>query len=119
MAIYSLDSLREDIEKKFAPVTLELADGSEVVLQNMLRLPAGVRKQVLELLRGIRRDDDEQEIDPGFILESTQKVIELVAKDKKGRKLVAQIGDDLALTTKIIELWTEATQPGEAQNSHD
>ncbi|MGW1740036.1 phage tail assembly protein [Nocardia sp. NPDC001965] len=115
---YSLDDLRAGLDKKFAPLPLTLKDGSTAVLQNLLRLPSGVRKEVTDTLKTIRKDEDGESKDSDEILAATQKVIELVTKDRKGKKLVSEIGDDLALTSEIIRMWTEATQPGEAQPSH-
>lgn len=113
----SLDSLREDIEKKYKPVVVDLRDGSEVVLRNLLRLPSSVRKEVTDLLKGMRSRDDE-EVSSETVLANAQRVLEQVAADPKlGKKLVKELGDDLAVTSQLLRLWSEATQLGEAQPS--
>ena len=118
--VFTLDKLREDIEKEFAPVKIGLSDGTEVTLRNLLRLDKKDREAVLELLTSLdgleKADEDQSPETIEKMLSVIHEILVLVAKEK-GRKLVNEIGDDLALTMKVLEAWTEATQPGEAQNS--
>jgi hypothetical protein len=120
--VYSLAKLREDIEKKYEPISIELSDGSEVVLNNLLRLGSKARKEVVALLKSSKpeTEGDEPEVDDEDTLTRMQKVIVLIARDTpKGKQLVKELGDDLTLTSEVVTMWSEATQPGEASKSLD
>ena len=54
--LFTLDKLREDIDKSFAPVTVGLTDGEDIVLRSVLRLGEKDRKSVLENLRLLETD---------------------------------------------------------------
>lgn len=122
--VFTLDSLREEVEKEFAPVKIDIGNGTEVVLQNVLRLGKTDREKVAGLLgslealekAGHEADEDSAEDAIEEMIAVVHKVIALVAKDH-GDKLVAQLGDDVPLTMKVVNRWMEATQPGEAQPS--
>lgn len=99
---------------------IELSDGTEVSLSNLLRLPKKVRAEVLRELKNLEQIDsaDPEETGangPDKFMESAAKVFLLVAD--KGKELVAALGDDLTLTMKIMELWMEGTSAGEAKRS--
>lgn len=114
--IISLDSIREDVERKFKPVVIDLG-GTEVTLRNLLRLDATKRREVTALLKSVQRDGDES-VDADEVLASMHKVLEIVADDvKSGKALTKALAGDLTVTMEVIHLWTEATQPGEAENS--
>jgi len=114
---FTLDSLREEVEKEFAPVKITLSDGTEVTLLSLLRLKGKDRKAVLEALDALEADDEASTSDEvDLTLATALTVLELVAKDN-GKKLVKELGDDLALTMKVLNAWTAATQVGEAGNS--
>ena len=104
-------------EKEFAPVKITLSDGTEVTLLSLLRLKGKDRKAVLEALDALEADDEASTSDEvDLTLATALTVLELVAKDN-GKKLVKELGDDLALTMKVLNAWTAATQVGEAGNS--
>jgi len=46
-----------------------------------------------------------------------QFILKAVCADNKGTKLLKVVGDDLLRCMKLLTLWTEATQPGEATDS--
>lgn len=119
--VFTLDSLREEIEKEFAPVKLALADGSEVVLRNLLRLKGSERDKVVELLKGVKGVSEEELEDASSdrindMLGVVHEILKTVAQSK-GTQLVKELGDDLILTMKVLERWMESTQPGEAESS--
>lgn len=108
---YSLTDLRNDLDREFAPV--EIAVGKDkVVLRNMMRLGKDERQAVQDSI-GQLQDNPDMPVDD--ILGLVNAVFLAVAD--KGSVLVDAIGDDLTLAMKILTAWTEATQPGEAQNS--
>lgn len=120
--ILTLDSLREDIEREFAPCQVDLGEGKTLTLRNLLRLPKNTREQVytlLDELSDIQKDDDQD----GLVAteQSAQialKILPLVADNEKlGAKLVESIEDDLALTLRVFSRWMEGTQAGEAEGS--
>lgn len=126
--VFTLDSMREEVEREFAPVTIDLGKGS-VVLRHVLRIPKLRRDEVFGLiteLETIGNSVDEESDEPQQeSFEDTDKMgdialrlIGLVADDDKlGEVLVSQLEDDLALTLKVFEAWMSATQPGEADSS--
>lgn len=111
--VYTLDDLRASLEKKYAPVEI---DG--VVLRNVMRLSKDERKTVLDAVAQVNNDGDEQESrDLDVLLDHIKTVITVVGEGTKGAGLAKKVGDDLALGMEILRIWSEATQPGEAQNS--
>lgn len=112
--VYSLADLKADIDREFAPLEIDLGKGT-VVLRNVLRLNSDERSIVVDAIKTFSGDNENEDVNALF--EAIRTVLKTVAKDNKGETLVNLIGDDLALAMKIINLWTEATQPGEASNS--
>jgi hypothetical protein len=113
--IFSLDDLREEVEREFAPVTIELSDGTEVTLRNLLRLPKGQRREVVSTLKVLEEVDGTDDSDVEELLHAATSVLEIVADN--GKKLAKELDGDLAVTMKVLERWMEATQPGEAKRS--
>ena len=118
--IFTLDAMREEIEKEFAPFQIEV-DGEKLTLRNLLRVPKNRRDEVYGLLDELSAA---QESDEGTLLvteKSAQialKIIPLVAdKEKLARTLVERIEDDLALTLRLFNVWMESTQPGNSEDS--
>jgi hypothetical protein len=120
--IFTLDSMREEIEREFSPCQFELPDGKTVTLRNLLRVGRKNREQVYALLDELSDLSKETE---GTSLTDTEKsaqialkIIPLVADSEKlGDKLVELIEEDLALTLRVFSVWMEATQAGEAEDS--
>lgn len=117
--VFTLDALREEVEKEFAPVQIVLKDGTSVTLRNLLRLPKKERSQVmakikvLESIDSSGESEDEDEID----LLATTAVEILVLVADHGRLLADELGDDLSIILKVLGVWMESSQPGEAQPS--
>ncbi|QXN73862.1 tail assembly chaperone [Mycobacterium phage Eaglepride] len=118
--VFTLDSLREEADKTFAPVKVELSDGTHVTLRNLLRLAKNDRKKILAALEELRNDDKEgegktlDEIDK--MVDSVTEILKLVA-GRDSAKLVKELDGDLGLLMGVLNNWLEATAPGEAQNS--
>lgn len=121
--VFTLDSLREEAEKEFAPSKIELSDGSLIVLRNILRLGKKDRELVLEALDGLNSSkDDAEEEDGGFevvnqLADNAEVILSLVASDSQ--RLLEELDGDVALMMSVIEKWMGDTQPGEASNSPD
>jgi hypothetical protein len=121
--LFSLDDLRDALDKEFAPLQLEL-DGETLTLRNLMRIPGNNRDEVLAALDVIQEnkgedgeDEDQSAEDVKAMATAVEVVLRNVTGDGKGEKLVRTVNGDLLLGMKILELWTEATQPGEAENS--
>jgi hypothetical protein len=119
--LFTLDAMRSEIEKEFAPFQLEI-DGKTLTLQNLLRVPKKNREEVYGLLDELAAVSDKD--DEGS-LSSTEKsaqialkIIPLVADNAKlAGVLVANIEDDLALTLRVFSKWIGRTQAGEPEGS--
>jgi hypothetical protein len=118
--VYNLDSLKADLDREFAPLSLEVG-GEKLVLRNLMRINEKEREAVLAALKEVESSDLDEENakveDLSALGTHIETILKTVVADGKGPKLVENIGGDIALSTKLIELWVEATQPGEAENS--
>lgn len=108
---FTLDSLREEAERKYSPVVVVLSDGTEVQLLNLLRLGKKDRDKVIAKLKELEGDGGIDAI--GGVVTDVLTVI----GGANGKKLVAELGDDVALMMQVLEAWMDSSQPGEAQSS--
>ncbi|AIG78466.1 Hypothetical protein AJAP_28140 [Amycolatopsis japonica] len=117
---YSLDSLKADLDKEFAPLKLEVA-GEELVLRNLMRVGEKDREAVLGALKAVEAlNIDEENTSPediSVLARHIETILVIVTANGKGQKLADAVNGDVALSMRIVELWVEATQPGEAENS--
>lgn len=114
MATFTLDELRAEVERKYAPLVITLSDGTDCTLPLMLRLDKKVRDQVVSELKVMDNKDDE-DTDVDAMMDTALSVLELIAD--KGSKLVKELDGDIPLTMRILEQWMAATSPGEATPS--
>lgn len=115
--IFTLDSLDEEIEKEYAPLRFQV-DGEDIVLRSLLRIPRKERDAVVDRLKHLERNEDQDSLDEDEALEAVQFVLQTVAEGKgQGDKLIKALGNDLLRNMKVLERWTEVTQPGEAKSS--
>lgn len=116
----TLDSIRESVEKKYAPVKIEVDAETTVELRNILRLSKNERKKVtaaLEELEGLtENEDDMTEDDIQKIVSVMGTVISTVANGN-ARKLITALGDDIPVIMQVLETWQAGTQSGEANSS--
>lgn len=120
MKMFTLESLREEADKSFRPLVIELSDGTECVLSNLMRLHKKDRLKVTRLLRDL---ESTGQADQGTVADDDVDVfmdaateILLVVADK-GKRLVAELDGDLTVTMKVMEKWMETTSSGEASGS--
>jgi hypothetical protein len=118
--VFTLDAMREEIEKEFAPFQIEV-DGEKLTLRNLLRVPKNRRDEVYGLLDDLTAAQESDEGTLSVTEKSAQialKIIPLVAdKEKLAHVLVERIEDDLALTLRLFNVWMEATQSGNSEDS--
>ena len=118
--MFSLESIREEADRSFRPVVIELSDGTECTLSNLLRLPKKDRIEVTRLLKKLENmegadEDDLEEDEVDLFLDTATAVLTIVGD--RGKKLIAEIDGDLTVTMKVMEKWMESTQSGEASGS--
>ena len=117
---YSLDQLRADVERDFQPVVITLADGTEVSLRNLLRLPKKDRDTVMKSIRALEdineAQSDADDEDVADLVDTASDILALVA-DSNGKKLIKELDGDITLTMRVLEKWMASTSPGEATPS--
>lgn len=118
--LFTLESIREEADRSFRPVVIELSDGTECTLANLLRLPRKDRLEVTRLLKKLENIEGEdadnlEDDDVDVFLDTATAVLSIVGD--RGKKLVAEIDGDLTVTMKVMEKWMETTSSGEASGS--
>lgn len=127
---FTLDSMKEELQKEFAPCVIELSTGESVTLRNLLRVPKKARDAVYPLLDELTElqktnDDKKDDEKDSLSLVETEKTAEIAVKilglvadpAPLGKKLVESIEDDIVLTLRVFNAWMEGTQAGEADGS--
>jgi|SRR6516225_1004849 len=117
--VFTLDALREETRKQFAPFEIGLSDGTTATLSSTLRLTSKDRKAVqeaLESIGGLKEDDDDNDTLEKAV-EAMSKVYNVIAD--KPAKLLADLNDTdlqikVALMTKVLSAWMGHTEVGEA-----
>lgn len=118
--VFTLDSLREEADKKFAPFKVELSDGTYANMRSLLRMNKLTREAVMKQMDAMSSsDDDDDSVGVEELATAVSKVIELVAGKEKGKLLLKDLDGDLGLSMTLIEQWMELTQSGEAESSLD
>jgi hypothetical protein len=122
---FDLEDLKDALDKEYAPLVLKLK-GEAMVLRNLLRLGKGERSVVTKALAAVEANsgsEDEDESgskgleDVDALADAVEDILRVVPADGMGKKLVEFVNGDIAFAMKILTAWTEATQPGEAENS--
>lgn len=118
--VFTLDAMRLETQKKFAPFKIQLGDGSEVSLSSALRLDSDDRKTVQKALQEISDINDEEDDSPETfdrLIEAISKVFNAIAD--KPAKLLKDLDDEdqlvkTALMSRVLSAWADETQLGEA-----
>jgi tail assembly protein len=118
--VFTLESLNEEIEQKYAPLVFQAGD-TEFTLVSLLRVDKKVRAAVREKMESLDKGQDEDgkdiETTEDETIEAFKFILKSVTKDNKGSALVRLLGDDLLKYSTLMEHWQEATQSGEASSS--
>lgn len=115
MATFTLDNLREEVSRKYAPTVIENGDDS-YTLPNLLQMSSKQRKEVLYL---IDKFEDSESGDYDAQFEVFSEIIEAGVAGGKGEELLELLGDNAALVVEIVTSWMEGTQVGEAERSSE
>lgn len=115
MATFTLDNLREEVSRKYAPTVIENGDDA-YTLPNLLQMPSKQRKEVLDLIDKFE-DSGSGDYDAQF--EVFSEIIEAGVEGGKGKELLELLGDNAALVVEIVTSWMEGTQAGEAEPSSE
>ena len=126
--VFTLDALREETIKRYAPTKLELSDGTAVELKSILKLRQKAREEVLAAIEEINdiedpADDEDDELVGEWaekICEAVSKIFRLIANSP--RKLIAELEHDdpqikANLYTAVLSKWIGESQVGEAESS--
>jgi hypothetical protein len=116
MAKFTLDDIRAEAERRYAPTVIELSDGTGCTLENMLNLDDKTFSKVDKALKELSASGDDDDKDLAAIRDSATTLLTLIG-GKNGEKLVDELGGNLARIMIVIEHWTSASQVGEASPS--
>lgn len=108
--VFTLDSLNDELEKKYAPFEFQ-AGRDKFTLRQVLRLTKAERALVSEKLESI---DENTEVTEDEAQEMLEFVLKTVTDNGKGEKLVAVLDHDLLKIKMLFDKWVTWTQPGEA-----
>lgn len=114
MATFTLDSLREVVDKKYAPTVIEDGD-TQYELPNILRLDKKKRDKIFALIGSIEdaiEDGDGEDFDAQFDI--FREIITTAEKNGRGKDLVALL-EDPAMLIEVATSWMEASELGEAE----
>ena len=126
--VFTLDALRAETIRRYAPTEVDLGDGDVVTLRSMLRLKEKDRQLVLDAIEEINQldYDDESEDDDELaewaegVTAACSKIFRLIASSPK--KLIAGLDHEdptikANLYTAVLSRWVGESQVGEAKPS--
>lgn len=108
---FTLDDIRAAADKKYAAVPIKFGKDETVNLLNPLRMSQEGR----DVLAGIQDELDAAAQAGTDQVELFQSALIAVAEDKKAaRRLIGEIGGDLAVLAMVFETYLGGVQAGEA-----
>jgi len=121
----TLDDIRREAERRYAPVEIELTDGSTVELKPLLKLKKLEREEVSKILTELGDlEADEDEVDDeeigDLICDAVAKIFRMVCD--KPKRLLAELDHEdpeikASMYTSVLNQWIGVTQVGEAVSS--
>lgn len=113
----TLDSIRDAADKKYAPLVIDLGDGTEVELANVLRLGKEKRAE-LSRIQDFLADDDAAEASEDEKIEMIREILRLVATDTNSvNRMLNIVGDDIAFLMQVFDTYQSKEDLGEASAS--
>lgn len=115
MATFTLEDLKNEVSKKYAPTVIKNGT-DEYVLQNLLQLPSKKRNQTMDLVETIDSEEEEKSgIDHQVGV--FREIIKVVVANDRGQDLLGLLGDNDALVIELVSAWMDSSQLGEAEPS--
>lgn len=115
---YSLDQLREDVERKYGPFIVQMGAGKSVTLLPLMRLPEDKRARFGELQRKLgEQQADPTQTDLAVIGETIREILRTVAEKPAGATALLNALPDDAYALQLFEKYAAASMPGEASDS--
>lgn len=115
MATFSLEQLKETVERNFAPVIIEAEGRDSFKLVNLLRLPEKKRERVMELLESLDSDDSSEVA--SSVDNILTEVITIITAEDRGKELIKLVGSDTATLTTLMNVYQEGSELGELDKS--
>lgn len=123
--VFTLDALRAETIRRYAPTEVVLGEGDTVELNSLLRLKDKDRRAVIEAIEEINtldfdEDDDDVTEWAEAVVDACTKVFKLITPAHK--KLVAKLDHEdptikANLFTAVLARWVGESQLGEAASS--
>ena len=123
MASFTLDSIRQAVEDKFAPTVIELTANSKVILKNPARMESSERKQLNDLLKqldglDLSGDGDLSEDEAlEKLADVAKQIFSTASTPAQATKLINAIGSDWLVLMEIISKWVQESGLGEVTSS--
>ena len=113
----SLDQINAEADARFGPFIIEDVPGGDVVLRNVMRISKDARAKIRVLAQTIEGLNPESADDEAKGLASLRDFFAIIAEGDGGKRLCKEVGDDAGRLMVLMEMYTEATQMGEALRS--
>lgn len=124
---FTLDALRAETIRRYAPTEVDLGDGETVELKSLLRLREKERKAVIDAIEDINKLDYDEDADEDAVAEWSEGVVAACTKIFRlitdgHKKLVAGLEHEdptikANLFTAVLGRWVSESQLGEATPS--
>lgn len=114
MATFTLDSLREAVDKKYSPTVIEDGD-KKYELPNILRMEKEKRDKVFDLIGSIEgaiEEGDGDDFDTQFDI--FREILTTAEANGNGKELVGLL-EDPAMLIEVATTWMEDSELGEAE----
>jgi hypothetical protein len=117
MPTYTLDQLREDLDKKYGPLVITgVPEVGEVKLVQALRLSKDKRARVMAIQKELgAAEEADGDYDEDVMVEKMREIFRLISETpEQAMALLDVLGEDIAKFTLLFETYSEASQLGEA-----
>lgn len=117
----TLDFIKTELEKRYAPFIVEGVPGGDVRMLPALRLPGEQRKKLLSLQTEVEKIQDvgeDGEVDVDRLISMLAEMVAVVTdSEEAAARLQDALGDDPAAYELVFSMYSQATQSGEASPS--